>query len=280
VLLLVAALIAAAPAAGATPTGAAPGPAQEKPKLIVLDLTAAGGVDPQLVGALTEAVSSEVARTGYFKVLASKDVQTLLGLERQKQLLGCSEEAQSCFTELAGALGARFVMAGSVAKLGDAYQLSLQVLDSRTAQPVGRTTRLGNSLQVLRTALPYAIAEAAGTPPPNPPSRILPFSLIGGGGAVVIAGALFGLDGLSRERETNRELELADSGSAQLKPASYYRDAAAVSSVEKTVALGGLIAGAALVATGMVLFQQGGDSGAGLALVPTPSGVALVGVWP
>jgi len=259
---------------------AAPGPAPvAKPKLIVLDLAAVGGVDPQVAGALSEAVSAEVARTGYFQVLASKDVQTLLGLERQKQLLGCSEDAQSCFTELAGALGARFVMAGSVAKLGDAYQLSLQVLDSRTAQPVGRTTRLGKDLKELRHAIPYAVADAAGTPSPAPPSRVLPLALASGGGAVVIAGALFGLDGLARERETNRELELADTGGAALKPASYYRDAAAASALEKTVALGALVAGAALVATGVFLFQQGGDTGGGVALVPTGNGMALVGVW-
>jgi hypothetical protein len=37
----------------------------------------------------------------------------LLGLERQKQMLGCAEDSSNCLAELAGALGARFVLNGS-----------------------------------------------------------------------------------------------------------------------------------------------------------------------
>ena len=66
--------------------------APEKPKLAMLDLTAAGGVDPKVAGALSEAVTQEVARRGFFSVVSAQEIRTLLGFERQKQLLGRSRE--------------------------------------------------------------------------------------------------------------------------------------------------------------------------------------------
>src|SRR5690348_2331301 len=77
--------------------------AEEKPKLVVLDLTVAGGVEPSVAGALTEAITNQVSATGFFQVVSAKDIQTLLGIERQKQMVGCTSEG-SCLTELAGAL--------------------------------------------------------------------------------------------------------------------------------------------------------------------------------
>src|SRR5947207_17625 len=99
---MIAALLLVLAAAPAEPTA--------KPKLIVLRLSVAGGVEPELGGAITEAVTTEVSARGFFNVLSSKDVETLLGVERQKQMLGCADDASSCLSELAGALGARFVL--------------------------------------------------------------------------------------------------------------------------------------------------------------------------
>ena len=77
----------------------------EKPRMVVLGLDPAGGVEPEIAQSLTEAVTAEIAARGLFQVISASEVQTLLGFERQKQLLGCSEEGE-CLTELAGALGA------------------------------------------------------------------------------------------------------------------------------------------------------------------------------
>ena len=55
-------------------------------------------------------------RYGFVPVTSSKDVQAIVGLDRQKQLLGCG--TQSCSAELAGALSVDAPLFGSVAKAG------------------------------------------------------------------------------------------------------------------------------------------------------------------
>jgi len=268
-----------APAAVAPPPAPSRPAASGKPLLVVLDLAVAGGVEPQLASALTEAVATEVASKGYFEVRASKDIATMLGLERQRQLLGCSDEAGSCLAELAGALGAQFILSGSVAKLGEAFQLSLQTLDSRKTQPLGRSVRIARSLEVLRSQIPYSVAEATGTPAPPAPSRLLPYSLIGVGGAAILAGGVWGLQALSSETAMTKELQLGDAQRSVLKPMTYYQDARDRIRQDKTVSLVAMLAGAALLGAGVYLNPAENGSGTHAVLVPMGSGVALVGSW-
>ena len=71
------------------------------------------------------------------RVVTPKEIQALLGLERQRQLLGCSELSGSCFTELANALGADGIVIGTIAKLGDRYHLDVKVLGASTGTQLG-----------------------------------------------------------------------------------------------------------------------------------------------
>ncbi len=224
-------------------------PVAEKPKLILLDLAAAG-VEPQVSKALTEAVASEIAARGVFQVMSSGDVQTLLGVERQKQMLGCNE-ASSCLTELGGAIGARFVMSGSVAQLGPSFQLSLQTLDTRTTQPVGRSSRIGKDLGELRQLVPWVVAEAAGTPLPPPPSRLLPYSVIAAGGLSVVLGGVAGFNALARDEVISAELQNGKANPAGLRSASDYAYEAQVISRQKIQAVVALGLGVGLVALGL-----------------------------
>src|ERR1035437_4610302 len=89
--------------------------AGERPKLMVLELTTPAA-DSQAASALTDAVATEVAARGFFEVVSAKDMQTLQGIERQRQLVGCADESR-CLMELAGALGARFVISGQLGRL-------------------------------------------------------------------------------------------------------------------------------------------------------------------
>jgi TolB-like protein len=248
----------------------------EKPKLAVLDLQPAG-VAPEIATALTDAITQEVSRRGIFDVIASSDIRTLLGMERQKQLLGCSDDAKSCTAELAGALGARFVLSGTLSKLGDALQLSLQTLDTQKAQPIGRSVRIAADARELSEQLPWAVAEATGTPAPAPPSRALSVSLIGVGGAALVTGAIVGIDALSRESALRQDLaQPATTGT--FKTFDTYQDSANQIGLQKTLALVSAIAGAALLAGGIVAWPRAMSGNATLLL--TGNGLALVGVWP
>ena len=261
---------------------AAAAPSKEpggRPKLIVLQLATAGGVEPGIGAALTEAVTTEVSSRGFFEVISSKDVETLLNVERQRELMGCSDEATNCLTELAGALGARFVLNGSVARLGDAYQLNLQTMDSQKAQPLGRSTLIGKDLGVLREQLKYVVAEATATPIPPPPSRVMQFSLIGAGAACILGGAVVGLLAVSQELALSRELQSGDTNPDALRSrADYQAEVEGFIKPAKTVSLIALIVGVALVVTGVVLMPgEAQSSGPRISFVPTAGGGALVG---
>src|SRR5438128_1810620 len=45
-----------------------------------------------------------------FDVITAKQMAAVIGLERQKQLLGCADSSSSCLAELAGALGAELLL--------------------------------------------------------------------------------------------------------------------------------------------------------------------------
>ncbi|MBL8940255.1 MAG: hypothetical protein JNM69_37255 [Archangium sp.] len=251
--------------------------ATEKPKLAVLDLQVSGATAEEGT-ALTDAITQQVSRREFFQVIASADIRTLLGMERQRQLLGCSEESSSCTAELAGALGARFVLSGTLSKLGDAYQLSLQTLDTQKSQPVGRSIRIASDVKELADQLPAATAEATGTPAPQPPSRVLPVTLIGVGAAALIAGSIVGFSTLLEENGINRDLSKDPATGSFLRLEQYQRDAERIG-LQRTISIASLIAGAALVGTG-VFFAIRPVSGSSASLVPTANGFAFVGVFP
>lgn len=250
----------------------------ERPKLLVLELNGAGGVGSDVGAAISEAISQEVARRGYFEPIGAGEIRAILGVERQKQLIGCSEEG-SCQAEIAGSLGARFALSGTVAKLGETYQLTLQTLDTQKAQPIARATQLAKSIDDLRAQLPYAVAEATGTPLPAPPSKLLPYSLMGGGGLLLAAGTVVGIQALTTESILTEELNAGSTDPAPLKKLSAYQDQSRSISIQKTASLIAVVAGAAMIGTGAYLYRKD-EAGTSIALVPTGNGTALVGVFP
>lgn len=253
--------------------------AAEKPKLVVLELSAGSGVDASLTAPLTEAVTNEVQARGYFEVMSSRDVQQLVGMERQRELLGCSDASKSCMAEISGALGARFILSGSVAKLGDAYQLTLSSLDSQKAQPLGRATRLARSLEALRTMLPFAVAEATATPAPPPPSRVLPYTLLGAGAAASLFGLVWGALHLSQEQQLATFLDAGASTPGLLGTRAGYEAQLRNLETQRWVAVGALGAGVVSMILGAVLMPADGSSTA-IAVVPTHNGLGLAGRFP
>ncbi len=145
VLLLPAA--AAGSAAEVTPLGG---------RILVLDLLGES-VEAPLRQTLTGVLTSAVRRAApVAEVVSTEDVRTLLGVEAQKQLLGCGED--NCFAEIAGSLGADHIVAGTVGRVGDAFALTLRLLDPSKAgvvRSIARETPEG------REAL-LALVRAAG----------------------------------------------------------------------------------------------------------------------
>ncbi len=180
--------------------------AAKKPRLVVNEF-AALRVAPEEAQALGDAVVTYLSGRGLFEAIGPRDVQTLLGVERQKQLLGtCNDDPLACSLDLSKLVSARFVLSGQLARIGSAYQLTLQLVDTERSQTSGRSSKLAGSLEAMRALVPYAASEATGSPLPPPPSRVLPITLLGVGGATVLAGGVVGLLALSKEGQLNDAL--------------------------------------------------------------------------
>lgn len=127
--LLVLALLAAAPARAA---------GEARVKIAVLDLQERG-VDKALASSATSLVASELQKLDVFRVISREDIRNMLQFEKDKQSVGC-EADQACLAEIGGALGVEFIVAGSLAKVGDTFIVSLQLNNVKTAQVDNRVS--------------------------------------------------------------------------------------------------------------------------------------------
>ncbi len=223
------------------------------PSIAVLDVRTGPGVDPALGPFLAQVLASEVqARTGAAP-LVSADITAMLGFERNKRMLGCSDdESSECVAEIAGALGVAEVLASSVALASGRYLVSASLLDSRHARPLKRATE---SAAVDPDALAQAMRRAAwqifGGPEPVAPQLQGPsrrtWAMAAGGAALVLAGAgaVVGANALSQ----------AQAGSGTARPRAHLAD---------------ILFGAALLTAG---------AGAYLWFGASPSGAAVGGRW-
>ncbi len=142
----------------AMPVKAAPAP---KPRVAVLRL-ASNRVSPEVVKVLDEMLSTELDRYGVYDVVSASDIDAMVGLERLKDLTGCSDTA--CTSEVAGAIGARFVLAGSVSKLGDDIYFNLKLIDTATQVVTRREHHVADDERLYPEAVRAVVAGLLGKP--------------------------------------------------------------------------------------------------------------------
>jgi hypothetical protein len=143
------------------------------------------------------------------RVSTPKDMAAILGIEKQKQLLGCSDEQSSCMAELAGALGADGIVSGQIAKVGKSFQVNVKILAAdgsktlflHSSKLLSSEEELIGELAKLRPqtapaaaidASPSATIAAEGGRSRNP-LKLLPGVL--GVAGVVLSGVAFGIAG-------------------------------------------------------------------------------------
>src|ERR1043166_587870 len=135
-----------APTTPATPAPTPPAPATTtKPakwKLLVLDATAPD-LEKSQADTLTSYIASRAARFPSLQVLSAGDLREMVTVEATKQASGCDEDNKSCLAEIAGALGAEFVLTTRAGKLDGVYVVSLQVFDARIASAEGHESVQG-----------------------------------------------------------------------------------------------------------------------------------------
>ncbi|HUC07379.1 MAG TPA: PEGA domain-containing protein, partial [Solirubrobacterales bacterium] len=123
-----------------------------KPKIAVLGLEAApgpsGAVDPettQVARDITKELRQRVQSGASPYVIAPNSSKELTD---EKLLMSCDNEAASCMVVIGAGLAADVLLYGRVERKGEAYRVSLKLLDikDKTLQPVGDEMPVGGSV--------------------------------------------------------------------------------------------------------------------------------------
>ncbi len=183
-------------------------------KLAVNDFSTNGNVDRQIVGALQERFAQGVARPGRAEVLTPRAVAAVLGLERQKQLLGCQDD--SCLAELSGALGVDALAVGDVVRLDATLLLNVRVVDVRNAKTLASASATAKNFDALLPQVDTVAAEVERKllhhlrgAPLAAPIPVAPWLVMGTGLAALVAGSVLLGTGL-----TDRDAVVASGQSA------------------------------------------------------------------
>ena len=190
-------------------------------KIAILDIQTTG-VDPSYVNILTEILSTEVeALAIYDSVIAGRDIATMMGFERQRELVGCDHE--ECLVELGGALGVDRIIAGHVAKIGKVYIVQIKminVLEHRPEKRIYETVKgtedvlIATIRDCVKKLVPAATSgaheakTAAGVnrtsvATSKSSSSMTPWLFMGAGVAAIGGGVYFGLEASKHQKDTD-----------------------------------------------------------------------------
>jgi hypothetical protein len=179
--------------------------------LVVLTLTASPRVaspawttvnlKPELATVYADRLAQSLRSEG-LHVVTSQDIVTLLGNERQRQLVDCSDAAASCMAELANALGCEATLLVSVAKLDDgSFHGVARLVSSQDGRVLSSIPIDGASESALLRTLDDAgkrLASPFVEKAPRTSIRPGAWGLGLSGAAAIIGGSV--LVGLSRQR--------------------------------------------------------------------------------
>lgn len=195
------------------PLAAFPARAAERERVLVLDLKTTG-TTPDEAALLVQIITESLSRSARFDVSSSSDLRALTDVAADKAAAGCDDS--SCLSELAGALGARYVLSGTAGRLGKLIIVTLNFVDVSGKTPASRQRLESQSPEELPRLVDSAVLALIGAPaapPPPPPEKPLPVMTIAGGalaGVGVLVGAGAGayalvLDGQLAEASSKPE---------------------------------------------------------------------------
>jgi hypothetical protein len=91
------------------------------------------GIDAELGRFYSEHLAQQLKLAGA-EVITPQEMASLLGMERQRQLMGCGEG--SCMAELANALGTDGLVLGGAAKVGGTFHFDFKIISSLDGKTV------------------------------------------------------------------------------------------------------------------------------------------------
>ncbi len=261
-----------------------PSVAHAKPGVAVLNLQGPESLSG-LLPVLTEILTAELDALGRFRVVAGSDVRTMLGFEKDKDLVGCDDA--SCLAEIGGALGVDRIVAGQIGKVGATYVVNIKLINIRKAETemriyetvrgeedalIAMIKRSVGKLFATATTQPDTKTAATAAPQPSasvtvetetgPPLQIgvASWGLWAAGAGSVAAGIVFGLGAKKDEACAND----SNCNGGQLSAASSKRKA-----VFANIGYG---VGALALGVGTALLFMGNDAEPTTSLAPVIDG--------
>ncbi len=248
---------------------------------LVIPGFSAVGLPESKAAFFSEHLGSALTRAGV-RVTTAKAVSEVLGIERQKQLLGCTDTG--CTIELTNALGADGIISGEVATLSNSIQCNIRLLSSRSGEVLEALSVRAPNDEALLDELEGAARRLAATgatrlsrelgataAAKGPSLRTIAIAPAAVGLAGVVTGAVL----LFLARAQLDAIPLTGSAISET-------DAQAHATAGRPLETGGWVAvgaGGAAIAAAVVMFAVGGNSSTvSAAISPLPSGGAWAGV--
>jgi TolB-like protein len=123
----------------APPAAQKPDKAADVPSVALLSLEANNAAAAEAAPGVASLIASRLAESPQLKVLTQKDIEAILGVERQRQLMGkgaCSQVA--CLEEVSNITGARYIVTGRLDRFGDKYLLTVSLLDTAKGRSLAK----------------------------------------------------------------------------------------------------------------------------------------------
>jgi hypothetical protein len=223
---------------------------EEQKRLLVMDMAHSDDTKADEARTITELVTARIDEVTKYRTVSGAEIRNLVALEGEKHALGCDD--QSCLAEVAGAMGASFVVFGRLSKLGGTMILQMGLFDAEKAEAVGRETVKATSIDDIAVKLDGMVDKLVGVEGPTTaaPAKaepadmgpVLGYGVAGVGGALLIGGV--SLAGLSMATTADKTKPVSDRIGAQTGSWT-------------GIALGA--AGAAAVGGGLFLALAGGE---------------------
>ncbi len=223
------------------------------------------GVDQAVADAMIDRFATQLGAQGDISVVSARDISQVLGMERQKQLLGCNETSSSCTAELAAALGVDVLLTTTFAKIGKSISVTLRALNAKNGEVIAQETHrdadndaLQDWLDGAKTPIANGIRRSFGRTPIATAPAISTNSRSTGPWALAVAGLAVGVGGVTMSA-------LSSNDAAALK-SSTTLTLADIDSLERSgvtkrwVAIGLFVAAGACLTTALILFISGAPS--------------------
>lgn len=207
-----------------------------KTRVAMLAIRVEQGVSQGAANLLGDVIAADATRSPKHQLITATDVNASLSAERQRQLLGCSDEqASACLAEIGAALGAEYLLDVGVGAVGNLRILSLRLIDAREGRAVRRESESVPSEAELVASCHRLTAKLFDLPlEPSKKGRVVPGLLVLGGAGLLAAGGVgFGI---------------AAQSDVRAYAASPFNEALAASAQTKAGVADGLYAGAIVAA--------------------------------